>query len=159
MAGKNRLPTSSSVTKTDNDSLQWHPCLRAPMHSCLQIIHVYMHVRVLLYDPAVQYDWWLAAQSPRAAPCCSSPPWSVPISPVLLQTGHPFPARKSPISPHVPYQAEECRPQAPWAGLSSPKACVAQLIDFFPSRFISLYPVALCQIVSLTKKKLNWYYL
>lgn len=63
VADKNRLPTripiSSSVTMTDNDSLRWHPCLRAPMHSCLHKIHVYMHVWVLLYDPAVQYDWWL----------------------------------------------------------------------------------------------------
>lgn len=39
----------------------------------------------------------VAAQSPPAAPHCSFPPWSVPISTAPLQAGHPFPARKPPI--------------------------------------------------------------
>lgn len=99
-----------------------------------------------------------AAQSPRAASRWSSPPFSVPISPVLLQTGHSFPAPKIPqFSPHVPCQSVHCRPQASCTGLTSPKACAAQRIDFIsPSLTLSLlYPVALCQIVSLTEKKVK----
>ena len=70
-------------------------------------------------------------------------------------TGHPLAAPKSPISPHVPFQTEECRPQASWTGLSSPKACAAQLIDFILSHFISFISCGFMSNCELDKKKVK----
>lgn len=124
--------------------------------SRLHIIHVCMYVWLLPDDPAVRHDWWLLLHRVLGLHHAAPLLFSVPISPVLLQTGHSFPAPKIPqFSPHVPCQSVQCRPQASCTGLTSPKACAAQRIDFIsPSLTLSLlYPVALCQIVSLTEKK------
>lgn len=55
-------------------------CERPCNHACIQYMYTCM-----FGHSAVQHEWWWLLQSPRAAPRCSSPPWSVPISPVLLQ--------------------------------------------------------------------------
>lgn len=74
-----------------------------------------------------------AAQSPQAAPQSSFSPWSVSISRILLQAGHPLPAPNSLVSPHIVHQTQECRRKSSWS------LCV-QHIDFFSpySHFISL---------------------
>lgn len=83
-----------------------------------------------------QYDCMTddrAAQSPQAAPQSSFSPWSVSISRILLQAGHPLPAPNSLVSPHIVQQTQECRRKSSWS------LCV-QHIDFFPpyAHFISL---------------------
>lgn len=122
-----------------------------------------VHASMPAYNTCACVFWcyWMIQRCSMTDDCCctassgarrSSPPCSVPISPVLLQMGHSFPARKSPISPDAPCQAAECRPQASWTGLSSPKACVAQRIDFFPSHFISFISCGFMSNCELDKK-------
>lgn len=151
---------------TDKDSLRRKPWLHAWINSFTPVYNTCMHVCLGATGWSSGAAWLMtaAAQSPRAASRCSSPPFSVPISPVLLQTGHSFPAPKIPqFSPHVPCQSVQCRPQASCTGLTSPKACAAQRIDFIspPSHFISFISrgfMSNCEL-DREKKKLNWYYL
>lgn len=138
-----RIPEGLSVTATDNNSLQLnlkpayntHACDGAPVWSM------------------VQYDWWLVL--PRVLGLLHTAPLLLRLCQLFLlscSTGLPFPSPKSPIPPHVPFQTEESRPQASCTGLSSPKAVQPSLLIFFPLTLFLSYPVALCQIVSLTKK-------
>lgn len=155
-ADKNRLPTrmctTSSVTVTDNDSLQHNPCLWAAMHSCLQTVHVYMHVWVLHFHPVVQYDWWLLLQRVlwlhhsiglllalcQLVLCCRQVIPSMPENPQFFLM---LPTKQKNADPRHPGQVEVF-----------PKQIKHTLLIFFILNLSLLHPAALCQIVSLTKK-------
>lgn len=111
LENKNRLPTrtpaSSSILMTDRDLLQRKPYLHACVHAFMPACNICMFACLGATGWSSWVVWLMtvAAQSPRAAPCCSFPLCCVPISPFLLQKGRPFPAHKSPNSPHIPCQA------------------------------------------------------
>lgn len=123
---------------SDNDWLQQNLCLWAFTTAYKTCVHAFFGL--LLWDPAVQYDWWLLLH--RVLGLHHAALLLLSLCQLVLFSWRwviPSLLEKSPISPHIPYQAEECRPQASRTGLSSPKACVAQRIDFFPSHFIFFY--------------------
>jgi len=102
---------------------------------------------------------WLmtvAAQSPRAAPCCSSPPWCVPISPVLLQAGHPLPCSNIPNFSSRSLPDSRMQTAGNLGRLNfSQSMCSTAYWFFFPLTLSLLYPMALCQIVSLGEKNVK----
>lgn len=163
MWDKNNLPsrtsTSSFLTLTDEDSLQPEPCLPACVRTSAPAYNscIWMHVLVPPAHPAVRREWWLLLRWVlRLHHAAALLPRSMPISPVLPRMGHPFSAPKSPISARAPPPGSSVRTSGVLDGLTFSQSMCSTAYWFFflsPPALSLLYPVALCQIVSLTKKK------
>lgn len=131
---------------TDGDSLHRHKW--DATRSCL---HLYMHVYAAIWSSVIiwHHDGWLLLHRVlglhHAAPLLLSlcqlvlfSCWRVILS--LLENPQFL------LTFSLP-EKRDCRPQAFWTDLWFPKACVAQLIDFFYFYTLCLF----CQIASLTK--------
>lgn len=156
---KNRLPTRIPARPS-----QWHIMIHyseTPLpvsaHAFMPGYNTCIHacLGATSWSSGAAWRMTVAPQSPRAAPRCSSAPWSVPISLVPPQkTGHPFLCSEM---PDFSIRSPPGRRMQTWGILDrlkfSRSMCSTAYWFFPPSHFISFISCGFMSNCELDKKK------